>query len=323
MKKLTALLLLLAISLTLLVACGKPAEPDVTARVGVLSGPTGMGLAKLISDNSAAEEKNYEFEVFSSPDTALADLAAGKLDFLCLPTNTAANLANKKDDYVTVVAINCLGSLYLVADKNESIESVADLEGKTVYTSVASSTTVPILNYILRENHVNAQVEVEKDHDTLVSRIQTGEVSLAVLPEPKVTVALTSATDYKVALNLSEEWDKVSDSPLTMGCIVVRNGFLAQYPNATKQFLRDCESSISYIGNRENLDAAAGMICDAGILPKVPVAKKALSNLYGSIVYIGGADMKNALTGFYNLLLDTMPAAIGEKLPEDSFYYLP
>ena len=311
MKKIIAILLI-AVTLTLILPSCKKAD-DTVINIGVLAGPTGMGMAKLITDEGINEK--YEFVVRSNPTDAIAELSNGDVDMLCMPTNTAATLAATKPDYISVLAINCLGSLYIMSDGETEINSINDLEGQTIYASVSSSTTGPIIEYILQMNNINAAVVFDdEDHDSLVEKVKNGLVSIALLPEPKATAALKKNADYSIDLNLSEEWDKVSDQPLTMGCIVVRNDFLKDHTALVNAFLDDYKASIEYIGNSANLDSAAQMIVDAGVLPQLPVAKSALSNLYGSIVFIEGNDMKDALKGFYD--------AIGQaKIPDDSFYY--
>ncbi len=317
MKKLLSIILTLTLLLSALSSCdllgndgAQNSDDIVKIKIGVMSGPTGMGMAKLMSDN-AADSKSYSFKVYSDPTIGTTDLIAKDLDMLCLPTNAAANLSKKSD--VSVIAINCLGSLYLLTDSENTVTSIRDLEGKTIYTSVPTSTTKPIIDFILAENNVTANVEVVSDHDALVKMLATGEAPIAILPEPKVTAALSSNTEYSVALNLSEEWSKVSDTPLTMGCIVVRNEFLNAHKSTVDKFLNEYKASIEYINNKENNDTAAQMIVDAGVLPKLGVAKGALANLYGSIVYQDGAEMKSSLCGFYD--------AIDLARPDESFYY--
>ena len=315
MKKLITSILLVIFALTMLVACGggnNNATDDVKINIGVMSGPTGMGMAKLMSDAGENSDK-YSFEIYSAPTNATADLASGALDMLCLPTNTAATLANKQSDYITVLAINTLGSLYLLTDGNTEIRSISDLDGQTIYASVPSSTTGPIINYLLEQNNVNATIEFEADHDALVAKVQDGSAPIVVLPEPKVTAALTKNNTYSIDLNLSTEWEKVSETPLTMGCIVVRNDFLKAHKDAVDKFLEEYKSSIGYINDPANLDAAAQMIVDGGVSPQLPVAKKSLQNLYGSIAYLDGAAMKSALENFYTV--------IDLKLPGKDFYY--
>lgn len=309
MKKIVCVLLFVAL-LASLSSCAL-FKDNSEIRIGVMNGPTGMGMAKLVADAAADENSNYSFEAYASPDLAIPELTKGGIDMLCLPTNTAATLSKKLD--ISVIAINCLGSLYLVTDENTSVNSISDLEGKTIYCSVPNSTTVPIINYLLDEFNVNANVECVSDHDALVAKVVKNDVSIAVLPEPKASAALAQNNKYSVDLNLSTEWSKVSEEPLTMGCIVVRNEYLKENRRTVEAFLKEYEASINYIGNKDNIDTAVSMITEAGIIPKAPIAKKALNNLYGSIVYLDGKDMKSALIAFYN--------AIGQELPDERFYY--
>ncbi len=165
----------------------------------------------------------------------------------------------------------------------------------------------------------DVNVYVLADHDAVVAKIVKGEIDVAVLPEPKASAAIISAKNanqnYSIALNLSEEWDKISSTELPMGCIVAKNDFLNLHEGAAVEFLKEYKASIEYIGNPENKESAAGMIVNAGILPKLPIAKSSLENLYGSIVYKDSSDMKDTLIGFYN--------AIGIDNPGDDFYYTP
>ena len=311
MKKILSLLLVLSIigaSLLIMVSCEKEKDtPDIS--IGVMSGPTGMGMAKLMAD----EVDGYTYGIYSDPNTATADLLNGNIDLLCLPTNVAANLYKKSNGQIQVLAINCLGSLYLLTDGNTTVNSIEDLDGKTVVASVPNSTTVPIIEFILSKYDIDVNIEFVADHDALVAKVVKGEASIVVLPEPKVSAALKQASSYSVDLNLSLEWEKVSDEPLTMGCIVAKTDFIEKNKSAVNDFLKAYEKSIKYIGDEKNNENAAQMIFDNEIIPALPIAKSALTNLYGSIVYIDGDEMKAALEGFYN--------AINLALPENDFYY--
>ncbi len=316
MKRTIALILSLLLIAVCFTACGPNDEKAEKINIGVMSGPTGMGMAKMMADNGVDSEK-YSFKVFSAPTEATAELANGSLDMLCLPTNLAANLANKQSDYITVAAINCLGSLYVLCKDSVSINSINDLEGKTIYYGEPTSTTGPILNYVLGKNNINANVVAESGMDIVQAKMVSGEADIVVLPEPKASAAKIAASkegnEYSVCLNISTEWNNVSDSPLTMGCIVVRNDFLANNKDAVDNFLAEYKASIEYIADGSNADAAAQMIVDATVLPALPVAKSALANLKGSIVYIDGESMKSTLKEFYT--------AININQPSEGFYY--
>ena len=321
MKKTLALVLTLTLVLLALVSCFGSTANDEPLKVGYLAGPTGMGLAKLIDETPEDSEK-YTFAAYTDPNLATPDLLSGTIDMACLPTNAAANLFNKGKD-ISVIAVNTLGSLFVIADKTTNIETIADLEGKTVYTSVPGSTTEPILKYILEQNNINAEIIIDSaTHDDLVAKVKAADGSvIAVLPEPKVSATLAQVKNYEVKLSLSEEWDKVSDQPLAMGCIVVRNDILTSKKKAINEFLLDYESSVQYIADAKNRESAAQTIVDVGILPKLPIATSALANLDGAIVLITGQEMRQTLKKFYDVLLTSSPATVGEKQPADSFYY--
>ncbi len=156
-------------------------------------------------------------------------------------------------------------------------------------------------------------------HDDVGLMMSSGQIDVAILPEPKATVyintAKTKGHNYRVALNLSVEWDEVSDYGLAMGCIAVNNSFIEQSEGSMLDFLIEYKESVNYINNRDNHEIAADMIASAQILPNANVAKSALNNLYGSIVYQDGEQMKATLKSFYD--------AIQIKQPSDSFYYSP
>ena len=155
-------------------------------------------------------------------------------------------------------------------------------------------------------------------HDDVQALIVKGEIDVAILPEPKATAAINAAkqqgVNYSITLNLSEEWSAVSEFPLAMGCLAANTSSLNSKEGEIANFLSEYKSSIQYVNDPVNHDSAANMIVNEGILPKLPIAKSALTNLYGSIVYQDAGEMKNTLKAFYQ--------AIGIDQPSDSFYYM-
>ena len=320
MKKIVSLFLVLLTALSFFVSCSKNDDKQKIS-VGYLAGPTGMGLAKLI-DLTPKDSEKYAFLPYTDPNNAIPDLISGTIDMACMPTNAAANLYNKGKD-ISVIAVNTLGSLYVIADKNTNIKNISDLEGKTVHASVPGSTTKPILDFILKENGVSASVVVESQtHEDLIKEVKNSNgTMIAVLPEPKVSATLMQTSNYEVKLNLSEEWSKISDQPLAMGCIVARNDFLKAHPTAVSSFLKDYKASVDYIAKADNRQQAAQVIVQLGIIPKLPLATSALKNLEGSFVLITGHEMKTTLSKFYDVLLSSSPESIGGKKPLRDFYY--
>ena len=323
-----ALLLILALALPI-VACSTP-QDTTEISIYTLNGTTGFGMAKLISD--AKEDgtlSHYKFEVKTDASDVTSALINGDADIAALPTNAAANVYNKTGGKVSVLAVNTLGCLYLLTNENESVKSFADLKGKTVYAPAQNPTF--ILKYLCEKNGLKVGEDVTINSEAfaapaaLKDAVASGKVDIAVLPEPMVTLATSAAkksgaVTLTTALDLTEEWNRVATKDtLVQGCLVIRNEFLEAHPEAVKQFLAAYKASVEYL--EEDLDAASQMIVDAGIFANAAVAKTAIPKC--NVCYVDGADMKNAMNAYLEVLYGINPASIGGALPADDFYYVP
>lgn len=303
----------------------KPAELDKELQIDimVLSGTTGVGIAPMINDvKNGNAALNYNIEVASSADMINPGLIQGEVEIAALPTNVASVLYNKTGGKVMVAAVNTKGVLYLL-ENGETVKSFADLKGKTVYLPGQGSNPEFIFRYLVEKNGLVIGKDVMVDYtygspDELATAITSGLVSLAVLPEPKVTAIKSQNNAVRSALDFTAEWNKVSDGELVQGCIVVQKSFAEEHPAELAQFLKDYEASIQFVNN--NIDEAATMIEAAGIIPKAPLAKKALPAC--NICFMTGEEMKTSLNSFFKVLFDMAPASIGGAMPDDGIYYL-
>lgn len=301
------------------------AEERADVRVGGLKGPTAMGMVKLMEEDAAGTTANdYEFTLAGSADEINPLLIKGELDIAAVPTNVASVLYNKTEGQVEILALNTLGVLYVVENGN-TIQSVEDLRGKTIYSTGKGATPEYALNYILGENGLTAgtdvTVEYKSEHSELASLLAAGQADLAVLPQPFVTSVLAKNPDVRIALNLTEEWDKVTEdgSKLTMGALVVRKDFAESNPEAVRNFLKEYQASTQYVTDEANLDDAAALIEQYGII-SAAVAKQALP--YCNIVCITGEEMRTAAEGFLSILAKANPQSVGGTLPAEDFYYI-
>ena len=327
MKKKLAVFLAALLVATGLTACGQKeevsSEPAVTAKVAALKGPTSMGMVKMMADQKDAKEKNYEFTIGSSPDEIAPKFLKGEFDIVALPSNLASILYNKSQGKVQVLAINTLGILYLM-ENGDTVKSIEDLKGKTVYSSGKGAVPEYAFNYILKANGLNPdtdlRVEYKSEHTEALAALLNDKSGLAVLPQPFATVASLKNKDLRTALDLSKEWDKASKnakSTMITGVVVVNKDFAAKYPEKIKKFMADYKASIDYTNT--NVDDAAKLIEENNIVPAA-VAKKAIPQC--NITYIDGSDMKDKLSGYLQVLFEANPKSIGVKMPADDFYYV-
>ena len=325
MKKIIALSLMLMLLLTALVSCGKD---DTKLNVGFMNGPTGIGMAKLISDNGKLSgNERYSFEKFEDTTLAAEAIKAGRLDVACLPTNEAAKIYNTTNSEIQVLAINCLNSLYIVAKNGIEIDEIEDLNGKTVYTC-KNGTPKIIFDKLIDAFEIEVTVKTELgegDNATVINKpqdlpavISAEKADIVLAPEPIVTNALMKNSNYSVKLDIGDAWNEKFDTPIAMGCIIARKDFVLNHKSVIDNFLEEYKQSIEFMSNAENLELAAQYAVDTTIMGALPAAKKAIQNLGTSIAYIDGSDMKDTLINIYNAF---GMKVIGEKLPDDEFYY--
>jgi NitT/TauT family transport system substrate-binding protein len=267
-------------------------------------------------------DNNYHFNIFAAIDEVTPAIAQGKLDIAAVPANLAAVLFNNADVDVQVLAINTLGVLYIV-ENGETVQSAKDLAGKTIYASGKGATPEFALRYILRENGLEDDVTLEwlPEHAACVSAINNDPNGVAMLPQPFVASAQAQNDSLRVALNLTEEWDKLqagaaAPSTLITGVIVARSEFVRQNPEAVNSFLDHYEASVAFVNSDQ---AAAAELIGAYEIVPAAVALQALP--YCNIVFIDGAEMKEKLAGYLTVLMEQSPEAVGGALPAADFYY--
>lgn len=344
MKKIITLLLSLMLMLScfvLLPACGGPTntetddstesdtnetEADVTLnteldiRVSVLNGTTGFGAAQLMDAAKKGEAAlNYNFKIETDATVINAGIINNEIDIAALPTNAASVLYNKTEGGVKVIALNTLGVLYVVENGN-TVNSLADLAGKTVYCPAQNPEF--IFRAVCQLGGVeNVTVDTTYAQPAaLMSAVATStEGMIAVLPEPVLSVAMSKNADLRVALDLTNEWSQnKGTASLVQGCIVVRTAFLEEHPAEVAKFLEEYKASIEFLN--ANVAEAATMVVDLGIYAgAAAVAEKAIPKC--NIVYMDGEEMQTALSAFLEVMYDVAPASVGGALPNTDFYY--
>ncbi len=340
MKRITLLVAVLALSLLTifaLAACKdktpSPSDTDGTTesddtvaeadevRILTLKGPTGMGMANIMNDTRNNPDSKYKIQLFASPDLVRTEILLGEYDIAALPTNVAAALYNSGKADLKIAAVNTLGVLYILENGN-TVTDIQSLKGKTIHATGGGSTPEYILRYVLEQNGIDPDKDVTldfsyTDHAELAAHLTAGEEIIAMLPEPNVSTVLSKQANARVALDLTAEWAKVSDSEVMQGCIVVRREFAEQYPEQFARFLDEYRASVEFIN--ENVDTAAEIIANLEIIPQAAIAKNAIPRC--NIVYVEGGEMKETLSGFLKVLFEADPTSVGGKLPDESFYY--
>ena len=352
MKKLTSMLLALALVLSL-AACGGAASSSVASsaasseavpeaaseaasseeakelsttdalRIAGLKGPTTMGLVNLLSmEEDGTASMDYDLQLYGAADEIVPLLMKGELDMAAIPANLAATLYQKTEGGIQAVAVNTLGVLYVVEKGGDTIQSMADLAGRTILSTGKGTTPEYVLRYLLTKNGLDPDKDVKIEYYSEASEVTaqmaaSKKDAIAVLPQPYVTAAQLKDSSLRVVLDLTKEWNKVCDTQLITGVTVVRTEYAKENPDIVANFLRDYEKSIK--AAQTDVAGTAALCEETGVVAKKAIAQKALPQC--NIVYRVGDEMKADVNAYLKVLYDASHAAVGGKLPDANFYY--
>ena len=354
MKRTLSLLLTAALALSLLAGCGpktpagtsssaapgssssqpdgsdqdsSQSTPEVDAPVikfMALSGPTGVGASWLMEYYSA--ENAFTDMPFILDSTIVTDntevqaaLNNKTVDVAAIATNAAAVLSAKNPDSIQVLAVNTLGVLYIL-EKGDTVHSMADLKGKTLYCPSNTKGANPehILNHLLTGNGVDpSDVNIEwLTPQEITAKLTSSDAGICMLPVPAATALMVQDSAVREAISLTDAWQDLEGSPLPMGCVVARTEFIEKNdPALIGAFIDLYGDSISFMEG----PGAGSLAVELGILPNEKVAEKAIPQC--ALTLVIGQEMKDMLEDYYSILFQVEPKSIGGGLPYDSFYY--
>lgn len=298
-------------------------QDKTSVNIAALKGPTAIGMVKIMEDASAGSAANdYTFTIAGAADEVTAGLVKGDIDIAAIPCNLASVLYNNTQGKIKLAGINTLGVLYIV-ETGDSIQSVEDLKGKTIYSTGLGTTPQYTLNYLLKAHGIDPEKDVTIEYKTeateVAAALNEADNAIAMLPQPYVTTVMMTNAKVRIALDVAQEWEAVSTdkSSVVTGVVVVNKDFLTNNKAAFDAFMNEYLESVNYVN--ENIDDASALVEKFDIFKAAPI-KKALP--YCNIVLIQGDEMKEKVGGYLSVLFGQNPKAVGGKLPEDDFYYM-
>ncbi len=351
-RKKWAVVMAVVLSITLLGACGsaKPsndtaaqtgaqvsAEQEPTAAVtegasaekmnlaiAALKGPTAIGMVEMMEKAEKGEtENNYTFSVLGAADEVTAGLIKGDYTFAAIPGNLASVLYNKTGGALEVAAVNTLGVLYIL-ESGDSIQSMEDLKGKTIYSMGKGTTPEFTLNYLLQSAGIDPSkdvtIEYKSEATEVAALLSSGEDVIAMLPQPYVTTVMKQNESVRIALDVTKEWETYTGdgSTVVTGVVVAQKAFLEENKEAADAFLKEYAASAAYVTT--NVEDAAALVEKYGIF-SADVAETAIPLC--NIVFMQGDAMKEKINAYLQVLYDQQPDSVGGTMPGDDFFYIP
>lgn len=319
-------LLLIVIFISLLIGCTAQDVVDKVPqpiRVASLKGPTSIGLVKLMDeDEKGIANNDYNFMITPTVDEIVALIGKGELDIAAIPANLSSILYNKTEGKISVAAINTLGVLYIV-ENGDSLNSLEDLKGKTIFSTGKGTTPEYVLNYILESNGIDVNkdltIEYKSEATEVAALLASKENVIALLPQPFIAASQAKNENIKIAFDITEEWDKLqedTESSLVTGVVIVNDKFLENNKEEFDIFLEEYETSVNFVNN--NIGEASELVGKYEIIPEL-IAIKAIPLC--NISFISGIEMQEKLSGYLKVLYNADPQSIGGQLPDEDFYF--
>ena len=261
---------------------------------------------------------NVKVEALAQSDLLAARFITGEAKIGILPPNAAAKIASSGRN-LKIAAVTGMGMLSLLTS-DPDVRSISDLKGKTVEAAGQGVMPDYVFRRILQYHNLTPDIDVKLGfslaYPEIAQSLIAGRISIALLPEPFASMAITGKPDLRIIGDIQDEWRNIAGSDFPMTVIVVDGDFAALNRSAVDIVLSEFKKSIEWTVSHP---VEAGLLAEKhslGFPPNAAAAAVPKSNY----VFLPAQAARSSLENIFNVFLDYAPAAIGGKLPGDDFY---
>ncbi|MDD5282891.1 MAG: ABC transporter substrate-binding protein [Bacteroidales bacterium] len=288
--------------------------------IATLKGPSAMGMIRFIDSLNHVENACIEVEIVNEPIQVRKMMLDNKADFAVLPTTMAAITYNKGLEY-KLIAIPVWGTLFLFGN-DSTITCWEDLRHKKVHVMARGMTPDVLFQYLLKKNGIDPQKDITLDysfptHIDLANAVAAGRAELGVISEPLVSLVIQKNKQVRAVFDLNREWEKIQGSPIAQTALLVKKDIIEKNPRLVEEVLEAYEKSSLWV--HENPDSAAVLIAKYGILPNARVALQAIPG--SGLHFVRARNIRSQISDYLNVFYNMNPRIIGEKMPDETFYY--
>ncbi|TKI69663.1 ABC transporter substrate-binding protein [Sulfurimonas crateris] len=298
----------------------------------VVSGPfasVSHPILHIIETNALSDVADkVEFKLWKNPDELRAMTIKGDVDFVAIPTNTAAILNNKGVD-IRLLNVSVWGILGMISRDN-SLKTLKDFKGKKIAVPFRADMPDIVFKQLLKKEGLDPKEDFELLYvaspvDAMQMLIMR-RIDHALLAEPAISMALRKTKSFPVSLvapdlyrsvDLQDEWGKVFDTngDVPEAGIAVMGHVKDEH--VIKRFKEEYAKSLEWY--RANPKEAGKLVAKNIDM----LSEEGISDSISHIRFknVSAAEAKRELEFFFNVLKEEEPKSIGGKLPQNSFYY--
>ncbi|MGE4397816.1 MAG: ABC transporter substrate-binding protein [Sulfurimonas sp.] len=298
----------------------------------VVSGPfasVSHPILHMIETNALSDVADkVEFKLWKNPDELRAMTIKGDVDFVAIPTNTAAILNNKGVD-IRLLNVSVWGILGMIS-RDDSLKSLKEFKGKKIAVPFRADMPDIVFKQLLKKEGLNPKEDFELVYvaspvDAMQMLIMR-RIDHALLAEPAISMALRKTKSFPVSLvapdlyrsvDLQDEWAKVfntsGDVPEAGVAVMghIKDG------HVIKRFKEEYAKSLEWY--KANPKKAGELVVKTLDMLNAEGVSDSISHV--RLKNVSAAEAKKDLEFFFNVLKEEEPKSIGDKLPQNSFYY--
>lgn len=288
MKKFTALVLCIVLTVTVLCSCGggksDPNEiriayfPNITHTQALYLKDTGT------FEESISSEYNVKWISFNAGPAEVEALFAEEVDIGYIGPVPAINAGVRSEGDVIIIANACDAGTVLISSADSDIKTAADLDGcKVSVPQLGNTQHLALLNLLeeagLKASSARGTVDiVEVENSDVKTMFDNDNIDAAIVPEPWGSI-LEDECGAKVILDYDEI---MADGNYSVSVVVVRKDFQEANPEIVEAFVQAHIDATEYINT--HTDEAIDIVCrqieeTTGRLYENDIIKKSFSRL--------------------------------------------
>lgn len=332
MKKILFIITLALVSV--LGACTKPEAPKAVSIIAP-GGAVGLSHAKLMHDRADLfGGAKYEIDITDGAVQLAAAFGSETSDIILAPTNLGVKFYNENQKYKFAGTVTW-GNIFIATVSSEAF-GLEQLQGKTIHAFGAGSVPYIVLEHVLAEKSITAALENVGDATSFTQQHWMANPNdFVLIAEPALTVAkqkiLTlenpdgtkkyAASDIKV-IDVQQIYNELLEKEGTIAYpqagVFIKASFISSYPTFVKKYLNALKTSCDYTKTNPE-EAAQYAIDDLNYAQPKPILVNSLPGM--NVAFKNASESKVDMVTLLEIIKAKSPKMIGEKLPDDAFYY--
>lgn len=292
--------------------------------------PVSYPVFKMIEDGALDQfGKKSEVVIWNNPDQLRALVIGEQVDICAMPSNVAAMLYNKGID-VKLLNISIWRAIWLISRSNDK-KTLADFKGEEIAMPFKGDMPHIVFMTLARKQGLDPENDFKLQYQPTpmdaAKKMIMRRVNNALLIDPAVSTVIAKsqsgvtsiiAPDIYRSVDIQNEWGRLFNTNneipfagmMGVGKILKNKTLIDTFNKEYKKAAEWC---------MQHPDETAKMVMK--YIPQLNEAGLSLAMRNVTLRSDDSQEAKDRVNAFYKVLLESKPALVGGKLPDDNFYY--